>query len=77
MSADVLDSPDRSVAEHVRRYVATDGRDGYLEGGVPKLVLTVTGRTSGRPRSGVPRVRGAQPADDPGGGAGAHLEWGA
>lgn len=48
MSGDVVDSPDRSVAEHVRRYLATDGRDGHLEGGVPNLVLTVTGRTSGR-----------------------------
>ncbi len=48
MSAGVTDSPDRSVAEHLRRYLATDGRDGYLEGGVPNLVLTVTGRTSGR-----------------------------
>ncbi|WP_116946994.1 nitroreductase/quinone reductase family protein [Jiangella endophytica] len=48
MSGEVVDSPDRSVAEHVRRYLATDGRDGYLEGGVPNLVLTVTGRTSGR-----------------------------
>lgn len=48
MSAGVADSPDRSVAEHVRRYLATDGRDGYLEGGAPNLVLTVTGRTSGR-----------------------------
>lgn len=48
MSADVVDSPDRSVAQHVHRYLATDGRDGYLEGGVANLVLTVTGRTSGR-----------------------------
>jgi deazaflavin-dependent oxidoreductase (nitroreductase family) len=50
MSAGITDSPDRSVAEHVRRYLATDGRDGYLEGGVPSLVLTVTGRTTGRRR---------------------------
>lgn len=47
-SNDVIDSPDRSVADHVHRYLATDGRDGYLEGGVPNLVLTVTGRRSGR-----------------------------
>ncbi len=47
---DALDSPDASVTEHVRRYLATDGEDGYLEGGVPNLVLTVIGRTSGRPR---------------------------
>lgn len=46
----VTDSPDRSVAEHVERYLATDGRDGYLEGGVPNLVLTTVGRRSGAPR---------------------------
>ncbi|RJL32864.1 nitroreductase/quinone reductase family protein [Bailinhaonella thermotolerans] len=45
---DVWDSPDRSVAEHVRRYITTDGGDGYLEGGMTNLVLTVRGRTSGR-----------------------------
>jgi deazaflavin-dependent oxidoreductase (nitroreductase family) len=43
----VTDSPDRSVAEHVQRYLATDGRDGYLEGGVPNLVLTTVGRRTG------------------------------
>jgi F420H(2)-dependent quinone reductase len=43
----VTDSPDRSVAEHVRRYLATDGRDGYMEGGVPNLVLTTVGRRTG------------------------------
>jgi deazaflavin-dependent oxidoreductase (nitroreductase family) len=46
----VTDSPDRSVAEHVERYLATDGWDGYLEGGVPNLVLTTVGRRSGTPR---------------------------
>lgn len=45
---DAADSPDPSVAGHVRRYLATDGRDGYLEGGVTNLVLIVKGRTSGR-----------------------------
>ncbi len=45
--AAVTDSPDRSVAEHVARYLATDGRDGYLEGGVPNLVLTTVGRRTG------------------------------
>jgi deazaflavin-dependent oxidoreductase (nitroreductase family) len=45
--ARVTDSPDRSVAEHVARYLATDGRDGYREGGVPNLVLTTVGRRSG------------------------------
>lgn len=45
---DVVDSRDPSVAAHVRRYLRTDGADGYLEGGVPNLVLTVVGRRSGR-----------------------------
>ncbi len=39
--AAVTDSPDRSVAEHVARYLATDGRDGYLEGGVPTPVVVL------------------------------------
>ncbi|MEV4161051.1 nitroreductase family deazaflavin-dependent oxidoreductase [Nonomuraea dietziae] len=54
MNADVTDSPDLSVAEHVRRYLETDGEDGYLEGGVTNLVLTTVGRKSGaRRRTGV------------------------
>ncbi|ARQ71072.1 nitroreductase/quinone reductase family protein [Streptomyces marincola] len=44
----VIDSPDWSVTEHVRRYLATDGRDGYMEGGMTNLVLTVKGRKSGK-----------------------------
>ncbi|MFE6616344.1 nitroreductase/quinone reductase family protein [Amycolatopsis sp. NPDC057786] len=40
-------SPDPSVAEHVGRYLATDGADGHLEGGVPNLVLAHRGRRSG------------------------------
>ncbi|WP_219413909.1 nitroreductase family deazaflavin-dependent oxidoreductase [Pseudonocardia nigra] len=48
--ARVTDSPDRSVAEHVERYLASEGRDGYLEGGVPNLVLTTLGRRTGAPR---------------------------
>jgi deazaflavin-dependent oxidoreductase (nitroreductase family) len=46
----VSDSPDRSVAEHVERYLASAGRDGYLEGGVPNLILTTVGRRTGVPR---------------------------
>ena len=37
-------------AEHVRRYRETDGEVGYLWNGVPTLILTTTGRTSGQPR---------------------------
>jgi F420H(2)-dependent quinone reductase len=43
----VRNSPDPSVAEHVRRYLATDGADGYLDGAVPNLLLTVVGRRTG------------------------------
>ncbi|MFI6518092.1 nitroreductase family deazaflavin-dependent oxidoreductase [Spirillospora sp. NPDC050679] len=44
----VVDSPDPSVTEHVRRYVATDGESGYMEGGMTNLVLTYRGRNSGK-----------------------------
>ncbi|MFP3992298.1 nitroreductase family deazaflavin-dependent oxidoreductase [Streptomyces sp. E11-3] len=42
------DSPDGSVAEHVRRYIATNGQSGYMEGGCTNLVLTYQGRKSGK-----------------------------
>ncbi|MCG5212911.1 nitroreductase family deazaflavin-dependent oxidoreductase [Streptosporangium sp. KLBMP 9127] len=45
---EVADSPDASVAEHVRRYIATQGRSGYLEGGTTNLILTYQGRKSGK-----------------------------
>jgi deazaflavin-dependent oxidoreductase (nitroreductase family) len=42
---------DRSLfgQEHVRRYQETDGEVGYIWNGVPTLLLTTTGRTSGNP----------------------------
>ncbi len=43
-----LDSRDPSVREHVRRYLATEGASGFLEGGVPNLVLTTVGRRTSR-----------------------------
>jgi F420H(2)-dependent quinone reductase len=42
------DSPDGSVAEHVRRYIATGGQSGYMEGGTSNLVLTYRGRKTGK-----------------------------
>ncbi len=44
------------ITDHIKRYVATDGADGYLwdasigggKGMVPTLLLTTTGRKSGR-----------------------------
>lgn len=45
-----VDSPTRWVADHIRRYVETDGRDGHLFNGTPTLLLTTLGRKSGLPR---------------------------
>jgi deazaflavin-dependent oxidoreductase (nitroreductase family) len=36
--------------EHVRRYLATDGEEGYIWNGVPILLLTTKGRKSGEDR---------------------------
>ncbi|MBI2862321.1 MAG: nitroreductase family deazaflavin-dependent oxidoreductase [Chloroflexi bacterium] len=47
---EVLDSPRDWVAEHTRRYVETDGADGYLWKGVPTLLLITRGRRSGKLR---------------------------
>jgi deazaflavin-dependent oxidoreductase (nitroreductase family) len=43
----VLDSPTDFVAEHVRRYLASDGADGYDWRGAPTLLLTTRGRRTG------------------------------
>ncbi|RAY12680.1 nitroreductase family deazaflavin-dependent oxidoreductase [Actinomadura craniellae] len=45
--------PDLSLAgaEHVRRYQETDGEVGYRWNGAHILLLTTTGRNSGRPRT--------------------------
>ena len=37
--------------EHIQRYLQTGGEVGYLWNGVPTLLLTTTGRTSGEPRT--------------------------
>ncbi len=44
---DVHDSPQGWVAGHIQKYVATDGREGYLWNGFPTLLLTTRGRKSG------------------------------
>ena len=36
------------VEDHVRRYLESDGEDGHVWNGVPTLLLTTTGRRSGR-----------------------------
>ena len=35
------------IADHMKRYLDTDGEDGHLFNGVPTLLLTTTGRKSG------------------------------
>lgn len=49
MSEDGYVQPDYSLlgADHVARYQETDGEVGYIWNGVPTLLLTHTGRTSG------------------------------
>ena len=47
---EVTDSPTGWVAEHVHRYVETDGREGHEWRGVPTLLLTTLGRKSGKLR---------------------------
>jgi len=37
--------------DHIQRYRETGGEVGYLWNGVPTLLLTTTGRTSGEPRT--------------------------
>jgi deazaflavin-dependent oxidoreductase (nitroreductase family) len=64
--------------EHVRRYQETDGEVGYIWNGVPTLILTTTGRRSGR-RHSTPLIVGRD-GDDfvvvaSKGGAPAHPAW--
>ncbi|HEY3239219.1 MAG TPA: nitroreductase family deazaflavin-dependent oxidoreductase [Acidimicrobiia bacterium] len=47
---EALDSAVPWVAKHTRKYVESDGEDGYLWNGAPTLVLTTTGRRSGQLR---------------------------
>jgi deazaflavin-dependent oxidoreductase (nitroreductase family) len=44
------DNPEGWVAEHIRRYVESDGADGHDYLGWPTLLLTTRGRRSGRLR---------------------------
>ncbi len=45
-----IDSPHGWVAEHVRRYIETNGEDGHIWKGAPTLILTTRGRRTGKPR---------------------------
>ncbi|WP_433511649.1 nitroreductase family deazaflavin-dependent oxidoreductase [Nonomuraea sp. CA-143628] len=49
-SEEVLDSPTDWVADHIRRYVETDGRDGHMYQEWPTLLLSTRGRKSGKLR---------------------------
>ena len=64
--------------EHVRRYQETDGEVGYLWNGAPILLLTVTGRRSGQPRT-TPLIFGTDGDDRlvvaSVGGAPMHPQW--
>jgi deazaflavin-dependent oxidoreductase (nitroreductase family) len=44
---EVVDSPSDWVAEHIKQYVATGGKEGHIWQGAPTLLLTVRGRSSG------------------------------
>lgn len=50
MSTEIYDSPSDWVADHIRRYVATNGEDGHDWNGTQILLLTTTGRKSGHLR---------------------------
>jgi deazaflavin-dependent oxidoreductase (nitroreductase family) len=45
-----IDSPQSWVAEHVRRYIETNGEDGYWWRDAPTLILTTLGRRTSKPR---------------------------
>jgi deazaflavin-dependent oxidoreductase (nitroreductase family) len=47
------------MADHLRRYLETDGKDGHMWRGVPTLLLTTIGRRSGDPRT-LPLIYGEQ-----------------
>jgi deazaflavin-dependent oxidoreductase (nitroreductase family) len=50
MSQEIFDSPSDWVADHIKRYVATNGEDGHDWNGTQILLLTTTGRQSGKLR---------------------------
>lgn len=37
------------IADHIKKYLETNGDDGHIWRGVPTLLLTTTGRRSGKP----------------------------
>lgn len=65
-------------AEHVRQYEESDGEVGFLRHGAPILILTITGRKTGRPRK-VPLIfqehEGRYVVVASNGGAADHPDW--
>ncbi len=47
-NSEIIDSPSDWVADHIHRYVATNGEDGHIWRGVTCLLLTTTGRKTGK-----------------------------
>lgn len=45
---EIFDSPTSWVAEHISRYVKTDGRNGHIWNNAPTLLLTTRGRKTGK-----------------------------
>jgi deazaflavin-dependent oxidoreductase (nitroreductase family) len=45
-----IDNPEGWVADHLKRYLATNGEDGHEWRGITTLALTTLGRRSGKPR---------------------------
>jgi len=45
-----IDNPADWVADHLKRYIATNGEDGHEWRGTNTLALTTLGRRSGKPR---------------------------
>jgi deazaflavin-dependent oxidoreductase (nitroreductase family) len=45
-----IDNPTDWVADHLKRYLATNGEDGHEWRGITTLALTTLGRRSGKPR---------------------------
>jgi deazaflavin-dependent oxidoreductase (nitroreductase family) len=49
-SEDVHDNPTGWIAQHIRRYVESDGEEGHRFHGLDSLLLTTRGRRSGKLR---------------------------
>jgi deazaflavin-dependent oxidoreductase (nitroreductase family) len=50
MGREIIDSSLNWVADHIKRYVASDGEDGHDWNGTQILLITTTGRKSGNLR---------------------------